>query len=225
MPNIEFTSAQINHRLNLIAENKNLLEYPYKSTLPSGLTNVGDGAILTSSVYSSQQGVVITAHELPAGTYIASLAITDIKENPTLVSGFILKVTVDGTTYATNATSNDKKKLFVQFTLAKASGVEVSLDIPDNAIIGLLIKPQIEKVTSDRQPSDWVPNMDQIGTYVDRRFNGTNAKVKILDDKIDTTKNTLDVKIDTTKNTLVEDYRLSDLLSLLACIEIEEIED
>lgn len=192
MPNIDFTSAQINRRLSLIAENKNLLQYPYKNTLPDGLTDVGDGSILTSGAYSKQQNALITTHDLPAGSYIASLAITDIKENPSMMSGFVLKVTANGTTYTTTSQSNDAKKTFVDFNLPENSTVSVTLDIPNNVIIGLLIKPQIEKNTDDGQPSDWVPNMDQIGTYVDRRFNGTNAKIKVLDEKIETFNETIE---------------------------------
>ena len=44
---LNHTAESINHKLDLIDENKNLLPYPYKTELPTGLIDVGDGSILT----------------------------------------------------------------------------------------------------------------------------------------------------------------------------------
>ena len=43
---LQHTAESIDRKLGLIDENKNLLVYPYNSTLPSGLEDVGDGSIL-----------------------------------------------------------------------------------------------------------------------------------------------------------------------------------
>ena len=181
------SAEAVDRRLSLIDENKNLLKYPYIKALPGGFTNVGDGSILTSGAYG-RQSFELNDCLLDAGTYIVSLAITDIIEEPTIMTGFSLKVVDKNTNkdYTKTATpSNDDKKTFYTFTLDTESTVVVSLEIPDNVITGLLIRPQLEKYTDDGQPSDWVPNMDKIGTYVDRRFNGANAKIKVLDDNIE----------------------------------------
>jgi hypothetical protein len=178
------SAEAVDRRLSLIDENKNLLEYPYEKALPLGFTDVGDGSILTSGAYS-QQSFDLNACTLDAGKYIISLTITNITEEPTIVSDFSLKVrygTTNEDILAELTPSNDGKKTFATFTLSMESTVIVSLEVPNNVITGLLIKPQLEKYTADGQPSGWVPNMDKIGTYVDRRFNGTNAKIKVLTD-------------------------------------------
>jgi hypothetical protein len=173
---LDFTAEQINRRLSLIAENKNLLLYPYDTSLPRGLTDVGDGSILTSDRTGtySEESFLLNDCILPAGKYTISLDITTILEEPTNVSGFKLKVKID----------NDDP-IFVtdtiQIELFKESVAVVSLVVPGSFETGLVIKPQIEEGI---HKTAWVPNMDQIGTYVDRRFNGINAKIKVLTDRI-----------------------------------------
>ena len=101
-----------------------------------------------------------------AGTYTASLEVTNIVDligtatNP----GFSLKIIIDGTEQPAS------------FTLSTTKAARIYLVVPNGCSTkNLLIKPQIE--AGDKK-TDWVPNMDKIGTYVDRRFNGINAKLK-----------------------------------------------
>ena len=174
---LQHTAESIDRKLCLIDENKNLLVYPYNSTLPSGLEDVGDGSILTSERngdYSEESFVLSDKCILPEGKYTVSLHITDILEVPTTVSGFVLRVVLN------NGNPIDVTDSRVIDVAAGTTAV-VSLVVPSYFDTGLVIKPQIEAGTVK---TNWAPNMDKIGTYVDRRFNGTNAKIKVLDEKI-----------------------------------------
>ncbi len=176
---LNFTAEQINHRLSLIAENKNLLPYPYDTVLPVGLTDVGDGSILTyvrNGAYSESE-YFLNDCILPAGKYTISLDITTILEEPSTVSGFALRIDREGNEPLT-VTDSAVLDLSAE---TKETTIKVYLIVPNSFDIGLVIKPQIEK---GEEKTAWVPNMDQIGTYVDRRFNGTNAKIKVIDDKV-----------------------------------------
>ncbi len=180
MPNetytLNYTAEQINHRLDLINENKNLLPYPYNYSatgLPTWLEDVGDGSFLTKD-YSRASLVELATYSLPAGTYIASVEITNIIDTTNVVEQPEFHLGVLGATQYANG----------QFTLTEPTTIQVTLRTPDTdfesgLLIGadFLIKPQIEKGT---EKTAWVPYMDKIGTYVDRRFNGTNAKLKSI---------------------------------------------
>ena len=164
---LDFTAEQINLRLSLIDENKNLLEYPYTDAVyPTSLTDVGDGSILTSGISASEKSLPLKTFSLQAGDYEVSLAVTTINDVAVNSHGFSLSIT--GNEVSTNGN-----------TLTVTSDnttVTVVLNIPDTFSPNWLIKPQIVKDGQDT--SIWVPNMDKIGTYVDRRFNGTNAKLR-----------------------------------------------
>ncbi len=178
MSNLDFTVEQINRRLDLIAENKNLLPYPYTANLPTGLEDVGDGSILTTDTTTDSTGILLTEDcILSVGKkYTISLdvrnLIDDVQvENP----GFELKVNINGEeTTVTNTHTFDE--------LNAETSVIVHLVPPSTAFnTGLVIKPQIEE---GEQKTNWVPYMKNVGTYVDERFNGTNAKIKVLAESV-----------------------------------------
>jgi hypothetical protein len=169
---LQHTAEAIDRKLTLIAENKNLLPYPYEATLPAGLTNVGDGSILTSEKLGaySDTSFLLNHCVLAPGKYTVSIDITTILEEPTIVSGFALKIEQEG---KEPITVTDRYVL----ELSEETTATVSLVVPDDFETGLVIKPQIEE---GEEKTAWVPNMDQIGAYVDRRFNGTNTKIKAI---------------------------------------------
>ena len=217
-----YSAEQINHRLSLIDENKNRLPYPYDNlyyaNLPADLINVGDGSILTAvRSEGSTSTLLLNDCTLEGGKkYIISLNITDILEKVVDNSLFSLKVecNTDESLTKDNITGS-----YVLNLTAKADDttttVLIYLNIPTTFEANLLIKPQIEvqPIINDipsESPSDWVPNMDKIGTYVDRRFNGTNVKLKEIAKKVESL------------STLTEDERhLTKLLDFIDCIELE----
>jgi hypothetical protein len=163
---LQHTAEAIDYKLNLIDKNKNLLPYPYKVTFPAGLEDAGDGSVLTTAKVSSSKEVQLASYALPAGTYTASIDVTDIIDTTKAVTGFKLKIT--GASVSSSG----------QFTLAAETTIQVSLVTPTSGFdTGLLIKPQIEEGS---EKTAWVPYMDKIGTYVDERFNGINTKLKVL---------------------------------------------
>ena len=173
---LEHTAEEIDRKLNLIAENKNLLQYPYEDILPGYLTDVGDGSILTSHKGRTQEAgneYLLSDCLLSEGTYTISLDITNILEEPVNNSGFLLKVNIDGEEINVDGS-------YIRF-LDKDTTILVYLVVPDDFETDLLIKPQIEK---GEEKTAWVPNMDKIGTYVDRRFNSANAKFKVLTEQL-----------------------------------------
>ena len=165
-------AEEIIGKLSLIDENKNLLEYPYDGTFPTGLTDVGDGSILTSGI-SAGQSLTLSTFSLLKGEYQDSIAVTYIDDTVVDSHRFSLSVTGEGV----SRDENNTIKVPANDTL-----VTVTLNIPEEFSPNWLIKPQIVKKGQDT--SVWVPNMDKIGTYVDRRFNGTNAKIKALDNAL-----------------------------------------
>ena len=195
---LQHTAESIDHKLSLIDENKNLLTYPYvTSTVSVGYTaledvadileDVGDGSILVKKQPGEEYGdieVLLVADAnspLTAGKkYVVSLNITDILENTTILSGCELIVRVDNSEKV--RTTN-----IIELDLAgedENKAILVFLKVPASAEKGLLIKPQIEEYKENEIMGVWSPNMDYIGTYVDRRFNGTNTKIKVLADRI-----------------------------------------
>ncbi len=165
-----YTAEQIEDRLNLIDKNKNLLPYPYdySPSLPASLEDVGDGSILTNSTGTSVAKVFLKAFALLEGTYKVSTEVADIIDETEVAENPGFDLEIEGVTVTDG-----------QFTLSTETTIEVYLKIPASFDTGLLVKPMIRKADTT---ADWVPNMDKIGTYVDRRFNGTNAKIKVLAD-------------------------------------------
>lgn len=173
MAKIAYTAEQINHRLDLINENKNLLPYPYEydSTLPLGLEDVGDGSFLTTTDIKSSTTVTIkypnTNYSLLKGTYTISIEVTDVMSNSSSNLGFSLQIN------SKEYTSGSQLPLSSETIITT-----VALKIPGNTAKNLVIKPMIRK--AEIEDNSWVPYMDKIGNYVDERFNGINAKLKVL---------------------------------------------
>lgn len=194
---LKHTAEEVDYKLDLINKNKNLLPYPYNTNLvgrdlPAGLDNVGDGSILTSSKKISEKEFLLNTCTLPVGKgkkYTVSLDVTNIVEEAlTDSAGFALKVNIKGEERLANIVSYKELDLSSEAgDLNPETGIyeiaiEVWLCVPTTFDIGLVIKPQIEEGV---EKTAWVPYMEAIGTYVDERFNGTNAKIKILADQVD----------------------------------------
>lgn len=180
---LNHTAESINYKLGLIDENKNLLPYPYdyEEKLPDGLIDVGDGSILTKEqIGDTDIKILLNDFQLPAKTYSISLNITDILENTTTISGCELIVTVDNEEQVQVSASS----VIGELNLSKESAILVYLKIPAGTEKGLLIKPQIEEYNQDKKMGIWVPNMNSLCTYADRRFNCTNTKLRVLIDRI-----------------------------------------
>lgn len=179
MPNetytLNYTAEQINHRLDLIEPNKNLLPYKYAiETLQAGLADVGDGSFLTTGIATMAETIFLNDVILPAGndrashtTYVYSLEITDMLDP-------LVTVTNPGFELCVIGANNEEKAN--PFTLHEEETVTVSLQVPPGySTKNLLIKPMIREANKD---DDWVPYMKTIGSYVDERFNSTNTKLK-----------------------------------------------
>ena len=187
---LQHTAEAIDHKLSLIDENKNLIEYPYRTnlsdhSLPAGFEDVGDGSILTySPVGSTGVRFLLTTCLFPCGQkYIVSIGITDIEEKPVVNTGVTLEIVIEGKApifaYATETG-------YSQFDLSEVVGdtavsAQIYLNAPAGLSAGLLIKPQVEvQNLEEPKPTTWVPYMKTIGSYVDERFNSTTAKLKLL---------------------------------------------
>ena len=95
-----YTAEEIESRLRLIDENKNLLPYPYTyiKGLQSSLEDVGDGSFLTTGEATTAEDIFLNDCILPAGDYISSLKVTDIIDSSetTPNPGFNLKIIIEG---------------------------------------------------------------------------------------------------------------------------------
>lgn len=182
---LQHTAEAIDDKLNLIDKNKNLLSYPYKTgltndALPLGFSDVGDGSILTSATAVNEFTILLNTFMLTVGKkYALSISITDIADTDATAlvdTGCSLRVTTsEGITVETTAVDY----LDLTGTGGDINGeisVTAHLIVPKDFNKGLIIKPQVEEVIDGRPVAIWVPNMDKIGTYVDRRFNGINAR-------------------------------------------------
>ena len=191
---LQHTAEAIDYKLNLIDKNKNLLPYPYKTNLtnealPDGFEDVGDGSLLTHTpVGATETRFLLNTCQLPAGNYFVSLNITNMLEEAVIASDFGLEVTTEDNKYLASALANEasypggpliRSDLLI---LESETAIKVYLNVPTSFDANLLIKPQIEEGT---EKTDWVPNMDKIGTYVDRRFNGTNVKFRRIFELMD----------------------------------------
>jgi hypothetical protein len=168
-----YTAEEIEKKLELVDANKNLLPYPYNITFPSCFEDVGDGSVLTTAdTLDKVPEQLLKSLELPAGTYIASVEAADVATETATECNFMLMI--DG--HASDASS--------QFTLSAKETVSVYLVSPTNGFTaGLLIKPMIREVNTE---AGWVPYMKTVSSYIDERFNGTAAKIKVLTKRIDT---------------------------------------
>ena len=178
---LKHTAEELDRKLSLIDENKNLLPYPYKTALPVGLEDVGDGSILTTDVSSPEERVLLNTRVLPAGKYTVSLETTNIIDEITTAvanPGFSLEITAAGAVIA-NADSS------ASIELSAETAVEVYLNVPAVFDTNLVIKPQIEP---GEEKTGWVPYMGTVSSYVDERFNSTNAKIKAAVKALDDTK-------------------------------------
>lgn len=177
---LRHTAEAIDHKLDLITKNKNLLRYPYTTNLvdgrlPLGLEDVGDGSILTTDVTTPEREFVFTTCALTTGKkYTISLDITNIVDEVVTNSGFSLKVDIEG---KEPITTDNFTVLDLSSEAVTSIPITISLSTPTAFDIGVVIKPQIEE---GEEKTKWVPYMETIGTYVDERFNSTNAKIKLL---------------------------------------------
>ena len=181
---LNHTTEAINHKLDLIDENKNLLPYPYEPAIANYdvLEDVGDGSILTREKIDSTIEILLNHATLQAGKkYVISLNITDILENITAISGCELIILINNVEQC-RTTGTDDLDLSNE---SDEKAILVYLKIPAGADKGLLIKPQIEEYNEDTEMGVWVPYMKTIGNYVDERFNNTNTKIKILNKLVD----------------------------------------
>ena len=209
MATLRHTAEAIDRKLSLIDENKNRLPYPYEATFPTDLTDVGDGSILTSRrTGGDSESLLLKTFLLPVGTYEISLAVTDIAEEAIDSHKFSLSVIKEGSDILTgnSFTIEDPEK-----------AIAVLLNIPYTFSADLLIKPQIVK--SGEDSTVWTPYMDKIGTYVDERFNGTNAKIKVLTTRLDSLSN-FGSSIQIGSTTLTEE-QLIKILNFIDSIELE----
>ena len=189
MATIPYTAEKINRRLDLINENKNLLPYPYKydSALPSELEDVGDGSILISAtnIPTLSKDILLNTCSLPAGEnkkYTISLSVTSLVNESNIPDHAVQLViaiagkesrTLDKSTPSTLLDLSSETEPITVAVYLKQGTPKVNTDA--------LIKPQIEEGTTK---TDWIPYMYKIGNYVDERFNGTNAKIKVLAQRV-----------------------------------------
>lgn len=188
---LRHTAKAIDHKLSLIDENKNLLEYPYGKgiinwSLPTGLEDVGDGSILTSATTGKPDYIQLNTCLLPANkSYIISLNITDLIDEQ-VVTNHEFKLEVEIPEKAELIIIDKDNPFAIISPSSKELKAIVYLNIPATFEADLVIKPQIEeaKVLDNGElqnsPSNWVPYMGTVGNYVDERFNSTNAKIKVL---------------------------------------------
>jgi hypothetical protein len=122
---------------------------------------------------------------LPAGTYTISLEVTNIlKPEITITDTPLSLVLFNNDTQASEATISSGSPVTIE--LDKETNFTVSLVNTGMLAANLVIKPQIEMGT---EKTNWAPNMDKIGTYVDRRFNSLNAKIKVLTNLVEALSN------------------------------------
>lgn len=169
---LQHTAEAIDHKLNLIDENKNFLEYPYVASLPIGFEDAGDGSILTyQPAGATETKFLLTTCLLPAGSYTFGLEVTDIVEKTVASHDFYLEINGDRSG---------------NIEVPTEAIVTVYLNVP-NFTAGLLIKPKIMRASEEN--TAWVPYMKTIGTYVDERFNSTNTKLKVMAEQLKNTAN------------------------------------
>lgn len=190
---LKHTAEEIDYKLDLVDKNKNLLPYPYDVLFSAGLEDVGDGSVLTTGIRCEESGssVLLATRSLPVGKkYIVSLTATDLIDTTVIEQhGFELKVNFGDTSVIAKKDTEFMADLDLTAITGDEKGeivITVYLTIPTVFTNNVLIKPQIEesRVLADGQlqttPTAWVPYMKSIGSYVDERFNSTNAKLRIL---------------------------------------------
>ena len=187
--NLNYTAEQINRILYLVDEtkkkNKNLLTYPYNAEVFSGdfsdyLEDVGDGSILITKEPNMQIDILLQEVLLSRDKkYVVRLTTTGILEDnvkDTSNCKLIIKYNEGNEDRTVVSTTGE-----AELDLSDLSGqpvILVYLSIPAEVDKGLLVKPQIEEY--DNSTGVWVPNMDNIGTYIDGRYDSLNTKFKVL---------------------------------------------
>lgn len=204
---LQHTAKAIDNKLNLIDKNKNLLPYPYTSDFPEGFSVREDGSILVSAgtelpIINPDTGedpldVTLNTISLSAGKkYVVSIEVVNLANESVTNPGFNLVLLDDDdqgnytksdiTDFATLDLSTATTD--INFTIHLYSH---ELSNPITIVLDLVLKLQIEEVQVDLdgneilEKTSWVPYMKTIGAYVDWRFNNTNAKIKVLDNKLD----------------------------------------
>jgi hypothetical protein len=144
-----------------------------------------DGSILTTAMIIANYQTFLNAIILPAGTYTISLEVTNIlKPELTITDTPLSLVLFNNDTQASEATISSGSPVTIE--LDKETNFTVSLVNTGMLAANLVIKPQIEM---GPEKTNWAPNMDKIGTYVDRRFNSLNAKIKVLTNLVEALSN------------------------------------
>ena len=104
---LQHTAEEIDSKLDLINENKNLLEYPYiysnENDFINNFEDVGDGSFRTI-ISGETSDLIIPLHDvlLPVGTYDASLVVTTFSDEVVDQDSFSLSVTSSGTNTINN---------------------------------------------------------------------------------------------------------------------------
>ena len=223
---LQHSANEIDNKLNLINENKNLLPYPYKVDgnvieFPDGLKNVGDGSILVTAAAGqdlpvTQLGDPLT---LPAGTYTVSFETVDVLDTAKQVSvNYSNTNTIKVFIYINNEYYTDLclGSDLVVINLDQESTIELTLS---NYADGqsYIIRPQIE-AGSEKTP--WVPYMKDIGSYVDERFNSLNTRFNTV------IKNTAETGVTAEVNTIklgsvvLTEAQLQKILNFIDTVEL-----
>lgn len=213
---LQHTAEAIDRKLDLIVENKNLLEYPYNS-FPAEFTDVGDGSILVPARDDNYDyySTTLASFILPAGTYTLSMTSSDpltdqLKDDFDCTIAALRPGTSDVFASATrNCSSEDPD---ITFTLSEETSVDVVLytnaSPPSTDII---LRPQLEKGS---EITSWAPYMSTVNNYVDERFNGLNAKIRALIKANSPTSFTVG-------STTLTEEQLIKILNFIDCIELE----
>ena len=175
---LQHTAEAIDRKLELIAENKNLLPYPYEVdfTKHTALEDVGDGSVLITKTTDKAINLLLQDFPLSGGQYVVSLIITDIVDNVINTSSgckLVIKRKAGTEEITLGSTTGT-----LELEISEETAALAYLEIPKGMTNGLLIKPQIAEAGTES--GIWVPNMDKIGSYIDRRYNSLNTKVREL---------------------------------------------
>jgi hypothetical protein len=214
---LQHTAEAIDHKLDLIVENKNLLEYPYDSNegIPAEFIDVGDGSIIVPDTKTGHEAYYTRLSKssiiLPAGTYTISNTSINLLTGKTYTCEpcwIDVKKTGTGTVLARVPCANTSRT----FTLSRETSVDVFFDIKAAKQVypGILLRPQLEKGDT---ATAWVPYMKNIGNYVDERVNGLSTEIRAL---LNSTKKSI-----TIGDTSLTEKQLIKILAFIDSIELE----
>lgn len=218
---LQHTAEAIDHKLDLIVENKNLIEYPYDTEatgFPSEFIDSGDGSIIVpaSSSGYADYSIQLATITLPAGTYTLSISGTNLDGQVSNgVSGNLSVAASLADQAICSASINSGVDPENVFSLSTESTVIISLytGTIENLDHDVILRPQLEK---DDTSTEWVPYMKDIGSYVDERFNGLNTQLRALLKANSTSADSI-----TVGSTVLTEAQLIKILDFIDCIELE----